>query len=495
MSDLTSPSNSAEATEEVPKETSGFTAPSVQEIQVLLPQFEILEKIGAGGMGAVYKARQPNLDRIVAIKILPTGMDGKFSFKERFKREARAMARLHHPGIITVFEFGETESNDDEPLLYIVMEYVEGADLNYLIKNSKLEVNQTLVVVSQICDALQYAHEQNIVHRDIKPANIMLNMDGNVKIADFGLAKIISTETTPEVSLTGTNIVMGTLDYLAPEQMSADGTVDQRADLYAIGVLIYELLTGEAPRGAFELPSKKVTGLDPRLDYVVVHAMASNPEDRYQSADELSTAILDLGTSDPDSAHEPTPNPEPAAEPGAQSEIDSQATVITPWESTTAKPMPVPDELKPATQADIQAAVSEATRVATQAAQEAAQSSAQYREPSSFWPNLYAAAKTLMVMSIIVIMMLGLGLLAYLYRSEISRMITGTKTSTPTPETSKVSNTSEAAKSTQWQPPKSAPQPTSNTSSGSTQQSKLVPPPPPSGKHPPRGMSPPPRKR
>jgi serine/threonine protein kinase len=480
VSDPISPS-SIDPTEEVPPSIGNFTAPSVKDIQVLLPQYEILEKLGAGGMGAVYKARQPDLDRIVAIKILPTGMDDQYSFKERFRREARAMARLQHPGIISVFEFGETDSGDDEPLLYIVMEYVEGADLNYLIKNSALDVSQTLAVVSQICEALQYAHEQNIVHRDIKPANIMLNLEGNVKIADFGLAKITSTETTVEPSLTGTNFVMGTLDYLAPEQMAAGGSVDQRADLYAVGVLIYEMLTGQAPRGAFELPSKKVKGLDARLDYVVVHAMASNPDDRFQSANELSTALLKIGI----------PEHQPELETPTEPETLPPPTSAPPWESATARPMPVPDELKPATQADIQAAVAEAARAAAEAVQTAAQTSPNQKAPSTFWPNLYAAAKTVMLMGIVVLIVIALGVVTFFSWPKISRMITSTPTSTPPPTTTPAS-TPGSTSSGQWPerqivPPSatSIPQPSKTT----------LPPLPPPGAPPPRGNRPPPKKK
>ena len=256
----------------------------------------------------------------------------------------------------------------------------------------------------------------------------MLNMDGNVKIADFGLAKIISTETTAEPSLTGTNIVMGTLDYLAPEQMVAGSTIDQRADLYAIGVLIYEMLTGQAPRGAFELPSKKVEGLDSRMDYVVVHAMASDPKDRYQSADELSTAILNIITPSPESDSKLELEPEPTIEPAPT----PQAASGTPWESSTAKAMPLPDELKPVTQADIKAAVKEATLAATQAAQAVVQTSVNQKEPSTFWPNLYAAAKTVMTMGVVVLIVIVLGVITFFSWPRISRMITRTTSSTAT---------------------------------------------------------------
>ncbi len=469
------------ATDKTPPSMGGFTAPSVKDLQQLLPQYEILDQIGAGGMGAVYKARQPGLDRIVAIKILPTGLDDKYEFKERFKREARAMARLHHPGIITVFEFGETESSTEEPLLYIVMEYVEGADLNYLIKTATLDVNQILAVVTQICEALQYAHEQNIVHRDIKPANIMLNLDGNVKIADFGLAKIVSTDTTVEPSLTGTHIVMGTIDYLAPEQMVSGSPVDQRADLYAIGVLIYEMLTGKAPRGAFDLPSKKVAGLDPRLDHLILRSMATDPNDRFQDANELSTAILDIGAPAPSTTS--APEAAPQASPPDQS---------LPWASTTAKPVAVPDELKPATQADIQAAVIEAARAATEAAQTAAQTSVNQREPSTFWPDLYAAAKTVLTMGVVLLIIVVLGLITFFSWPRISRMITqtttSTATSTPPPTTS---TTPTSASSAQW-PEKQTPP--SSTSTKTTPSNTLPPPPP--GFPPHRGGTrPPPRKR
>ena len=459
-------------------ESSGFTGPSVEDIQTLLPQYEILEQIGSGGMGAVYKARQPDLDRIIAIKILPSSKDDEFNFKERFRREAKAMARLQHPGIIAVFEFGETESNDNNPLLYIVMEYVEGADLNYLIKSSALDLSQVLVVVAQICDALQYAHEQNIIHRDIKPANIMLNMSGDVKIADFGLAKIISTETSPEPDLTRSNMVMGTLDYLAPEQMETGATVDQRADLYALGVLIYEMLTGKAPRGAFVLPSEKLEDLDPRVDHLIIRAMATDPSDRFQSADELSTAILNIGTPEP----EPEPEPEPV------SKSTSQATSITPWESTTAKLRPVPDELKPATQADLEAAVKAATQEATRIATHAALKRAKQRDSSLFLSNIYSAAKTLMVVGVIFLLVIVLGLITWAKWPQISKALTRSK---PTPN--------QQVPQKQTIPPytSSIPQQTKTTPSKATPR-KIVPPPhPPPGFPPPRGgkRPPPPRKR
>jgi serine/threonine protein kinase len=210
-----------------------------------LPQLEVLELIGTGGMGAVYKARQPSLDRVVALKILPTEIGADPAFTQRFTREAQALARLSHPHIVTVYEFGQAEDTS-----YIVMEYVDGASLRHTIETGTLEPEHALVLVPQICDALQYAHEEGIVHRDIKPENILLDRKGRPKVADFGLSKLTHDENHTEASLTGTHQVMGTLRYMAPEQMEGTRDVDHRADIYSLGVVFYEMLTGELPIGA-----------------------------------------------------------------------------------------------------------------------------------------------------------------------------------------------------------------------------------------------------
>jgi serine/threonine protein kinase/formylglycine-generating enzyme required for sulfatase activity len=275
---------------------SDFVPPSVEDLDAVLDAYEFIEILGRGGMGAVYKARQITLDRLVAIKILPEMDDenDEFRFSERFQREARAMARLSHPNIIGVIDFGQTKDGQ----LYIVMEYVEGTDLHVLIRGGQLTTEHIFGWIPQICDAMQYAHTQGIVHRDIKPANIMINTGGVVKVADFGLAKLgdIDSQAT---RLTMTNVAMGTPDYVAPEVLDEGIEPDHRADLYAVGVMIYEMLTGKIPRGAWRPPSKYKPDLDPRFDELVVHAMDSDPDSRFQHASEISTQLSSIQTTRP----------------------------------------------------------------------------------------------------------------------------------------------------------------------------------------------------
>lgn len=262
-----------------------FVAPAPEELNRVLPNFEVECLIGQGGMGAVYKARQPKLDRFVAIKVVPALLGRtEHNFAERFAREARAMAGLSHPNIVTVHDFGETENG----YLYIVMEYVDGRDMHHAIVSGRTGLNEALVWMTQLCGAIQYAHDHDIVHRDIKPANILINSEGLIKVGDFGLVKLVGRKL--ETALTRTQVAMGTPDYSAPEALDEGGTVDHRADVYSLGVLFYELLTGKVPRGAWKPPSALVP-LNPRLDQIVVKAMQPDPEQRYQSAAQLKEAI------------------------------------------------------------------------------------------------------------------------------------------------------------------------------------------------------------
>ena len=265
----------------------GFTPPSIGELTKSFPQLEILELLGQGGMGAVYKARQPGLDRLVAVKILPPQVGRDPSFAERFTREARALARLSHPNIVGVHDFGTADG-----LYYFIMEYVEGTNLRQTITAGTLQPVEALAIVPQICDALQYAHDEGVVHRDIKPENILLDKKGRVKIADFGLSKLLGEERL-DFSLTGTHQVMGTLRYMAPEQMKGTRTVDHRADIYSLGVVFYELLTGDVPMGRFDPPSHRVQ-VDVRLDEVVLRTLAQEPDKRYQRASEVKTGIEEI---------------------------------------------------------------------------------------------------------------------------------------------------------------------------------------------------------
>jgi tRNA A-37 threonylcarbamoyl transferase component Bud32 len=266
---------------------SPFLPPEPAELAEDFPQLEILELLGQGGMGAVYKARQKKLDRLVALKILPleTGRDPAFA--ERFAREARALARLNHPNVVGVHDFGEVEG-----LYYFVMEYVDGVNLRQLLETGRLTPEEALKIIPQLCDALQYAHEEEIVHRDIKPENILLTKRGRVKIADFGLAKLLGPMPFP-FSLTGSQQVMGTPYYMAPEQMHKSRTVDHRADIYSLGVVFYEMLTGELPLGRFGPPSQKVA-LDRRLDEVVFRALEKEPEQRYQHISDVKNAVENI---------------------------------------------------------------------------------------------------------------------------------------------------------------------------------------------------------
>ena len=266
--------------------TSNFPEqlPTPELLSRMLPQFEVQELIGIGGMGAVYRARQPKLDRPIALKIMSSRFAKQPAFAERFAREARLLARLNHPHIVSVYDFGEVNG-----FCYLVMEFVDGINLRQAISAGKLPADEVLQIVQQVCEALQFAHDQGVVHRDIKPENILLDQRGRVKIADFGLAKLNADPQTP-VSLTGTQQVLGTFNYMAPEQLEKPGSVDHRADIYSLGVVLYELLTGELPIGRFPLPGEKQSQFAP-LDQVVARTLEKEPQRRYQQASEVQTAV------------------------------------------------------------------------------------------------------------------------------------------------------------------------------------------------------------
>lgn len=263
---------------------AGFTPPAAAELAELFPQFESLELLGRGGMGAVYKARQTSLNRFVALKILPVEANEDPAFGERFQREARALAQLSHPNIVGVHDYGQTGG-----FAYLVMEFVDGANLRQLQRAGHLSPREALAIVPQICEALQFAHDHGIVHRDIKPENILIDTQGRVKIADFGLAKMMRPEAgAPDLTLT--RHAVGTPQYMAPEQIEKPETVDHRADIYSLGVVFYEMLTGELPIGRFAAPSGKVQ-IDVRLDEVVLKALEKEPALRYQQASAFKTEV------------------------------------------------------------------------------------------------------------------------------------------------------------------------------------------------------------
>jgi Protein kinase domain len=262
-----------------PPEAEGAAYPSLEELAHLLPQYEMHEIIGVGGMGAVYKGRQMALDRWVAIKVLPIAASQNMEDTQRFITEARAMAKLVHPHIVAVFDFGQTYQRH----LFLVMEYVEGMDLHLRTRAGEITPQRAREVIAQLCDALQFAHDHGVAHRDIKPANILITNDWKVKVADFGLARDMSVQTgadEPEY---------GTPDYTAPERLIVGAVVDHRADIYALGVVIHEMLTGKTPAAAGKEAGK---GLPPGFQGVISKCLMSEPERRYQKASEVKIALL-----------------------------------------------------------------------------------------------------------------------------------------------------------------------------------------------------------
>ncbi len=252
----------------------------------LIPGYELTDHIDSGGMGAVYKAVQKSLNRVVAIKLLPGPHQEREGFMERFKREAEALARLNHPNIISVYDCGQSAAGQP----YYVMEFVSGMDLQHLLRREPPDPRQIMHIISQVCGALQYAHEQGIVHRDIKPANILIDARGHVKVADFGLAKIVGPQAAGQ-TVVGTT--MGTPDYIAPEVLEQGPVVDHRVDIYSLGVMIYEMFTGHLPKGRWDPPSVRC-GTDKGLDALVSRALQNDPDKRHQSMKDMVQAVSKL---------------------------------------------------------------------------------------------------------------------------------------------------------------------------------------------------------
>jgi serine/threonine protein kinase len=267
-------------------QSNRLSPPTPEQLAPKFPQLEILGLLGQGGMGAVYQARQRQLDRLVALKILPAEVSRDAAFAERFMREARALARLNHPNIVAVHDFGQADG-----FYHLLMEFIDGVTLRHLLAEGKLAPREALAIVPQVCEALQYAHDHGVVHRDIKPENILLDKTGRVKIADFGLARLVGADADAgSRRLTQPRDVMGTPHYMAPEQVEKPQLVDHRADIYSLGVVFYEMLTGELPLGRFAAPSQKVQ-VDVRLDEVVLRALEKEPERRYQQASQVKTDV------------------------------------------------------------------------------------------------------------------------------------------------------------------------------------------------------------
>ena len=285
--------------------TTPWTPPSVEEVASEFEQLEIMELIGHGGMGAVYKARQKSLGRLVALKILAPQHADNPDFADRFSREGKILAEVNHPNIVTVHDFGRAGD-----FYFLLMEYVDGVNLRQAMTAGRLTPQQALTIVPPICEALQFAHDRGIVHRDIKPENLLLDKEGRIKIADFGIARMLRTDaedepspasdgsSTPDtsaaVATAGDELtrdaVLGTPRYMAPEQRDHPAEVYHRADIYSLGVVLYEMLTGELP-GATLLPPSRRVEIDVRLDEIVMRALDQNPDLRYLTATEFRNKV------------------------------------------------------------------------------------------------------------------------------------------------------------------------------------------------------------
>ncbi len=283
---------------------AGAEPPDAAVLARSFPHLEILGLVGRGGMGFVYKVRQPKLGRLAALKILPDDPRLDPQFAGRFHREARALARLNHPGIVAIHDFGVADG-----FCFLLMEYVDGVNLRQAMDAGRFSPAAALAVVPRICEALQYAHDQGVLHRDIKPENILLDARGHAKIVDFGIAKLVGEE-SPDRGLTLSGSRLGTPTYMAPEQIEDPSSVDHRADIYSLGVVFYELLTGELPLGRFAPPSAKAE-LDVRIDEIVMRALAKERELRQQSAGEVKTQCEGV-TSSPGPAGPDDPQPRQA---------------------------------------------------------------------------------------------------------------------------------------------------------------------------------------
>jgi len=263
---------------------TGFIPPDPAHLAGLFPGYQIVRLIACGGMGAVYEAIQIALERSVAIKILPREFTTDESFRTGFQAEARAMARLNHPNLISVYDFGEVDG-----MLYIIMEYVPGFSLFEAANGQAILQGEVVPLVSSICHGLAHAHDNGIIHRDIKPANILLNLNNEPKIGDFGLARPLENQ------LREGEEIFGTPGYTAPEVLQTPYSIDHRADIFSLGVLLHELLTGLLP-DADPRPASAICHCDPRFDLVIRKATHSSPNQRYDSANEIATEIGKIST-------------------------------------------------------------------------------------------------------------------------------------------------------------------------------------------------------
>jgi serine/threonine protein kinase len=258
--------------------------------------YRVMTQLGSGGMATVFRAYHPSLDRYVAIKVLHPALKQDPQFFERFKREARIVANLEHPSIIPVYDFSD---HHGEP--YLVMRFIEGDTLKGKMDASPMPAADILKIMRPICQALDYAHKQGVLHRDIKPSNIMVSTDGTVLLTDFGLARMVQAGE----STLSQDMMVGTPQYISPEQAQGESQLDGRTDIYSLGVVLYEMLTGRVPFNAdtpfatvhdhiytpLPLPSDINPKISPDVERLLLKALAKDPSDRYTTADDLLRAL------------------------------------------------------------------------------------------------------------------------------------------------------------------------------------------------------------
>jgi len=260
--------------EEQPHE---FVPPELEELNQLIPAYEFVSFIAKGGMGAVYLARQNSLDRLVAIKVLPPILCQNVDFKSSFETEAKLMAKLNHSNLIGIYDFGEING-----MLYIVMEYVKGKSLFDSSYGKMIEQETAVNIITGVCHGLEHAHDAGLLHRDVKPANILLTNKAVPKIGDFGLAR--------PSEMTETGVIFGTPDYSAPEVLGAPEKVDKRTDIFAVGIILYELMTGQLPKNPY-VSVAQFADTDPRFDAIILKAMHPQIEQRYATTMDLVDAL------------------------------------------------------------------------------------------------------------------------------------------------------------------------------------------------------------
>src|SRR5512143_1873226 len=271
----------------------------------MLGAYRIINQVGQGGMASVYKAYQPSMDRNVAIKVLPRQLAESKEFATRFQQEARIIARLEHPHILPVFDYGESDG-----VTYFVMRYLEAGTLKSKMEAGPLSLNEIDRLFTQLAEALSYAHSHGIIHRDLKPANALVDEQGNIFLTDFGIAKLLESASP---RLTQTDAIMGTPAYISPEQAKAL-PVDQRSDIYSLGIILYEMVTGRVPFVAdtplavilkqisdpLPLPSAVKADIPESIERVILKALAKEPADRYSTVAEFlaawKRALEDAGT-------------------------------------------------------------------------------------------------------------------------------------------------------------------------------------------------------